>query len=81
MVTNKIVAVLFLARDLAHREHLTTTSYAQHIALGDFYPAVIDLADRLAEACQGRHGLMQDIPLLSNDTGKTIINFLKPSLL
>ena len=74
----KIVAVLFLARDLTHREHLKTSSYAQHMALGAFYPAVIDLADRLAEACQGRHGLMTDIPLLSNDTGKTnIIDILK----
>ena len=80
-MTNKIVAVLFLARDLAHREHLKTNSYAQHMALGAFYPAIIDLADRLAEACQGRHGPLQDIPLLSNDTGKTNIVEVLQSLL
>jgi hypothetical protein len=52
----QFVAVLFLARDLAHKAHLRATgpgSFAKHDALGDFYPAVIDLADSLVEAYQG----------------------------
>ena len=60
----KLIALLFLSRDLAHRAHLKTTSYAQHVALGSFYDSIIDLADSLAEAYQGRHGLLKDIPLL-----------------
>lgn len=77
-MTEKIIAIMFLSRDLAHREHLRTSSYAAHMALGTFYGDVIDLADRLAEACQGRHGLLGEIPLLSNDTGKTgIIDILQ----
>lgn len=48
-----LIAVLFLSRDIAHREHLSTTSFSQHMALGEFYPGVIDLADKLAEAYQG----------------------------
>lgn len=77
-----MIAVLFLSRDIAHREHLSTTSYAQHMALGEFYPAVIELADRLAEAYQGRHGLIGTIPLAENDfkTGG-VVNILSQHLM
>lgn len=60
----ELLAVLFLSRDIAHREHLRTKSFAQHQALGSFYEDIVDAADSLAEACQGRHGLIDDIPLL-----------------
>lgn len=77
----KLIALLFLSRDLAHRAHLKTTSHAQHVALGDFYSEVIGLADSLAEAYQGRHGLLKDIPLLgakqSADITKTLRAHLK----
>lgn len=66
----QFIAVLFLARDLAHRAHLRTTgpgSFAAHEALGGFYPAVIDLADSLAEAYQGCELELIDIPLLDNE--------------
>lgn len=66
----QFIAVLFLARDLAHRAHLRTTgkgSFAAHEALGGFYPAVIDLADSLAEAYQGCELTLIDIPLLDNE--------------
>lgn len=58
----KLISVLFFARDFAHKEHLKTKSYAQHIALNSFYHDVIDLADSLAEAHQGLKGLLKDIP-------------------
>ena len=77
----KLIALLFLSRDMAHRAHLKTTSYAQHVALNAFYDEVIDLADSLAEAYQGRHGLLKDVPLLgSKQTGditKTLRMHLK----
>lgn len=66
----QMVAVLFLARDLAHRAHLKARgrgSYAQHAALGDFYESVIDFADKMTEAYQGRTRRPLDIPLLDND--------------
>lgn len=66
MIAN-LIAILFLSRDVAHREHLATTSFAQHMALGEFYPAVIELADSLAEAYQGRYGLIGAIPLAANE--------------
>lgn len=65
----KLIALLFLSRDLAHRAHLKTKSYAQHVALGSFYTDVIGLADTLAEAYQGYKGLMGEIPLLTGKPG------------
>lgn len=66
----QLIAVLFLARDLAHRAHLRTTgpgSFAKHEALGEFYPAVVDLSDNLAEVYQGAMLELIDIPLLDNE--------------
>jgi hypothetical protein len=66
----QFIAVLFLARDIAHREHLRTQgpgSGWRHDALGDFYPAVVDLADRLTEVYQGAMLKLIDIPLLDNE--------------
>ena len=53
---NEIIAQLFAARDIAHAIHLRTRSFAQHLALGDFYTGIIPLADALAEAYAGRYG-------------------------
>lgn len=64
-----LIALLFLSRDLAHRAHFRTKSYAQHQALGSFYTEVIELADTLAEAYQGYKGLMSDVPLMSGKSG------------
>jgi hypothetical protein len=63
----RLIAVLFLSRDLAHREHLRTNSYSQHMALNTFYEEIVGLADSLAEAYQGRHGIINDIPLLKDE--------------
>ena len=59
------VGMLFLARDVAHSVHLNTRSYSKHKALGKFYDEIIDLADKFAEAYQGRHGLIGPISLMS----------------
>lgn len=56
-----IVSILFISREQAHREHLKTGSYAKHIALGDLYDAVVDMADTFAETAQGLYGIL-DIP-------------------
>lgn len=58
-----VVAVLFASRDQAHRAHLTTKSNAQHVALGEFYDAVVDLADSLAEVTIGTYGAFTEIPV------------------
>lgn len=79
-MADKMIGVLFLDREIAHRAHLKTRSYAQHVALGSFYTGVIDLADTLAEAYQGRNGLIKDIPYLDADESSDIVGTLKNHL-
>lgn len=79
----QFIAVLFLARDIAHREHLRVSgrgSYARHQALGAFYEEVIGLADSLAEAYQGRHGIIKNIAFLDNEFPGEIVTSLKNQL-
>lgn len=72
----QLISLLFLSRDVAHKEHLRTKSYAQHMALGDFYDSIIDLADKLAEAYQGRNGIIE-IPGMDDEDVGDIIQQLK----
>jgi len=80
---DELVATMFLSREMAHRAHLRTSgpgSFAQHMALGEFYPAIVDKADAIVEAYQGRHGLI-DIPYLDAPKDyKDIIKILEKHL-
>ena len=72
----EIIGLLFHARNVTHKEHLRTKSYAAHKALGHFYEDVIELADDLAEAYQGDEGIMADIPLFATTPTEPIDDFL-----
>lgn len=74
------VGTLFLARDVAHSVHLNTRSFAKHSALNSFYDEIVDLADKFAEAYQGRHGLIGPISLMSAKKTTNIVEFLEDSL-
>jgi hypothetical protein len=76
----EFIGCMFLARDVAHSVHLNTRSFAKHKALGGFYDDVIDLADKFAEAYQGRHGLIGPISLHSARKTSNIVEFLEDSL-
>jgi DNA-binding ferritin-like protein len=76
----QLIAILFLSRELAHREHLRTKSYSQHVALNTFYDEVVDRADAIAEAYQGRYGIIDKIPLLDNDMAGSIDMVLEKQL-
>ena len=72
----EMIATLFLSREFAHRRHLLVTgpgSFAAHTALGSFYDDIIERADAIAEAYQGRYGLMDEIPYLDGPKGKKTI--------
>lgn len=71
-----LVGTLFLARDLAHIEHLRTRSYAQHMALDAFYNGIIDLADSLVEAYQGRYRKLISIQLSASNGEADIADLL-----
>jgi hypothetical protein len=74
------VGTLFLARDVTHSVHLNTRSYSKHKALGHFYEDLVELADKFAEAYQGRHGLIGPISLMSAKKTGNIVEFLEDSL-
>ncbi len=74
------IGTLFLARDVAHSVHLNTRSFAKHSALNEFYDNIVELADKYAEAYQGRHGLIGPITLMSAKKTGNIVEFLEDSL-
>lgn len=80
MTMADFIGQLFLARDVAHSVHLNTRSYAKHKALQKFYENIVDLADGLTEAYQGRHGLIGPITLHSAKKSNNIVEFLQASL-
>jgi hypothetical protein len=62
-----------------HIHHLQTESYAQHIALGDFYDSVVELTDGLIEIYQGTKGVVvypaiYDAPLADGLTELKALN-------
>lgn len=75
----ELVATLFLSREIAHRAHLKTTSFAEHKTLDDFYNEVVGVADSITEAYQGRNGII-DIPYLPNDYSGSIADTLQALL-
>lgn len=52
----------FHARTAAHVLHLKSRSYAQHVALKEFYEGIIPLVDSLVESYQGEYGLIDNYP-------------------
>lgn len=59
----QLIALVFASRNATHLAHWATKSYAEHVALGDFYEESIDILDKLVEAYQGTFGVLSDIPL------------------
>lgn len=71
------VGMMFLARDVAHSVHLNTRSFSKHMALNTFYDEIIELADKFAEAYQGKHGLIGPISLMNARKTSNIVEFLQ----
>ena len=65
----ELIARVFCARDVAHREHLRSRSYSQHMALGEFYDGVIDQVDGIVECYQGEFGLVGDFQVQTLPVG------------
>jgi Family of unknown function (DUF5856) len=50
------VAEAFALRTAIHFAHLSSKSYSEHVALGDFYDALLTLTDKYAEVFMGLEG-------------------------
>ena len=57
----QLIARCLHAATAAHVLHLTTRSYATHKALQDFYEALPDLTDKLAESYMGLNGEIENL--------------------
>jgi hypothetical protein len=73
----EFISLMFFARNFTHREHLRTTVYARHMALGEFYDAIVDLADKFTEVFQGRYGIVEDVSLDQLDTETDSLTLLQ----
>lgn len=65
----ELVSRVFATRNAAHLANWATKSYAEHMALGSFYGAIIEKLDAIVEVHQGAFGLMKDIPAAEQSTG------------
>lgn len=61
---------------ITHIYHLQTTSFAQHMALGDFYEGIEDLTDGLIEAVQGKYGIVEGYTLDAGAMPTTPLEYL-----
>lgn len=73
----KLISLLFLARDLAHREHLRTDSFSAHMALGEFYADIVDNADAIAEAYQGSYKRLDNFSITGSTGDVGILKLLQ----
>ena len=76
----KMIATMFLSREVAHREHLRVTgagSFSAHMALGTFYTEIVERADSIVEAYQGRHTIISSIPMLTMEMDADIDDILE----
>jgi|694.fasta_scaffold06784_23 hypothetical protein len=58
---NEYIGFLLHSSTQTRVYHLQTSSYAKHKALNKYYDKILDLVDTLAEAYQGKYGIIKDI--------------------
>lgn len=83
MMIGELIATMFLSREVAHREHLRVTgagSFSRHMALNTFYLEIVERADTIVEAYQGRHSIIEDIPMLTAEMDEDIVKVLESHL-
>jgi len=73
MTCPAFIAQSFAVRTAAHLLHLSTTSYAQHVALNSFYDGLVPLIDAYAETYQGAHGLIKSYPSKTPPTDSALL--------
>ncbi len=69
---NEFINLIFSGRDAAHRLHLSTRSFAMHLALQKLYEELPDIADRFAETYMGTSDLNVSKHIVSLDESNPI---------
>lgn len=62
---DKYTTRLLESRTVTHLYHLSTSSYAKHVALEEYYTEIVNLIDEIVETYQGKYGIMK-LELTSN---------------
>jgi len=65
----ELVARCFAVRTAAHYAHLLSKTYAEHVALDEFYTALLEATDKFAECCMGVEGQFKNFPAVPLPTG------------
>jgi hypothetical protein len=73
----EICSKLFQSRDIIHLAHLKATSYAQHIALNEYYDGILDFVDNLVETAQGCEQKLLDISIPASKAEEPLSYLLK----
>jgi hypothetical protein len=79
----QLISRVFATRNAAHLTHWRTKSYAQHVALNEFYDDALDALDTLVEGHQGAFDLIGEVPSSTakvDGAVKTIIKRLEEDL-
>lgn len=70
------IGTLFQYRDKIHLEHLSTNSYAVHVALNEAYEYLLDIIDDLVETAQSDKILNLTIPQSSTSDSQNSVQEL-----
>ena len=62
-MVEELVARVLCTRNCAQLTHWSTRSYAEHMALGDFYIQVVEVIDNFVECYQGNFGAIKRVKL------------------
>jgi len=79
MSAPELVARAFAVRTAAHIAHLQARSLSQHLALGDFYDAILDPIDSFCEVYQGLFDLIEtypEIPVPTEEPLALLVDFV-----
>jgi hypothetical protein len=77
-VMGEFAMCLFNGVTAGHIHHLSTDSYSQHMALGDFYVELDKRADKFIEAYQGRYSkiIFAEKALFLGENGLALVQYI-----
>lgn len=76
LTIEQFLGTLFQYRDKIHLAHLSTNSYAAHVALNESYESLIDFIDDLVETAQSDKILSLTIPQSSTSDSQNSVQEL-----
>lgn len=71
-----IAVRLIHSRDTIHLTHLKTKSYAEHMALDEYYKNIVEVFDRLIETAQGEAKEVLDLKIPASVVPEDTVKYL-----